>query len=475
MLVRPVLGDPVAWHRLGADAGFGGGAPSSPAHPVTDRRSDLPAPPHFGAGRVLQSVRLTASLSGTLFEGAAQHGRVFTLSSLLDDSPVAVTWHPDHVKSLFAEPDLAPSLAGESPVRPVVGLSVLTMVGDPHRRRRKLLMPPFHGEAIARYREQIEVATARQLDQWAVGRPIRLAEAAQAITLDVIMSGVFGIDHRAGEAERRLRSVVRRVLRLSTTPGARIGEFVNLRSAEPVGVQKWVLAALDRAMYAVIAERRAAHVPGERHDILSILLDARDEDGSDLTDAELRNELLTLVLAGHETTANSVAWAFERLLRNRPTYDRLRDVVRAGDDPDGYLEATIHEAMRVRPVVPILGRRATVPWEMGDVLVPAGARVLVAIVLLHHREDLYPEPFRFDPQRFVGMRPGATTWLPFGGGNRRCLGAALAMEEMRIVMREIARRTDLTVTDDAPERPVHRNVTMIPAKGGRVRVTSLRP
>jgi cytochrome P450 len=329
-------------------------------------------------------------------------------------------------------------------------------------------MPPFHGEAIAAYREQIREATARELDGWKTGRPFAIAPAAQAITLDVIMAGIFGIEGKMTEAEAHLRERVLWLLRMSMTRVALVGELINAGRQEPVGVLKWALASVDRAMYAVIGQRRADHVPGTPN-------------GEALTDEELRNELLTLVLAGHETTANTIAWAFERLLRHPAAYDRLRDAVRSEDSSDradqgdgNYLDATIHEVMRVRPVVPIIGRRATVPWQLGDVVAPRGARILVGIVVTHHRPDVYADPFRFDPERFMGVKPSTSEWLPFGGGNRRCLGAALAMEEMRIVLGEIARRTDLAVTDDEPERPKHRNVTMIPGRGGRVVATSVR-
>jgi cytochrome P450 len=214
-------------------------------------------------------------------------------------------------------------------------------------------------------------------------------------------------------------------------------------------------------------------VPGARCDVLSLLLDVRDDDGAALTGQELRNELLTLILAGHETSANTIAWAFERLLRAPIAYDRLRDVTRSGEDPDGYVEATIREAMRVRPVIPIIGRRANVPWRLGGYVAPAGSRVLIGIVLLHHREDLYPNPFAFDPDRFVEAGPQPGAWLPFGGGNRRCLGAGLAMEEARIAVSEIARRTDLVSPESRPEQPAHRNVTMIPRHGSRAIATSI--
>jgi cytochrome P450 len=226
----------------------------------------------------------------------------------------------------------------------------------------------------------------------------------------------------------------------------------------------------------VIAAQRAEGA-SERTDILSLLLAARDEDGQPLTDRELRDELLTLVLAGHETTANQLAWTFERLLRTPHAYDRLRETVRAqdaNDDADAYVEATIHEAMRNRPVVPITGRRVSVPWQLGDFRLPANSHFLVSIALLHHRSDVYPDPFSFRPERFLGVRPGTYTWLPFGGGIRRCLGAALAMAEQRVVLRAIARRTDMVAPDPRPERVLHRNVTMVPSGRALVRVVARR-
>jgi cytochrome P450 len=166
-----------------------------------------------------------------------------------------------------------------------------------------------------------------------------------------------------------------------------------------------------------------------------------------------------------------LAWACERLVRYPEVYARLKDAVRGDEPDDAYVEATINEVMRVRPVVPIIGRRVWVPWQFGDLTLPAESRVLVSILLLQHRPDLYPDPFAFEPQRFVGVRPTTNTWIPFGGGTRRCLGSALAMEELRIVLRDIVSRTDMEAVRPAPEKPRHRNVTMIPGDGGRVRLT----
>jgi cytochrome P450 len=322
----------------------------------------------------------------------------------------------------------------------------------------------------------IAEAAEREIDSWPVGTPFALAPRMQAITLDVIMAGIFGVDAGVarGTPEHGLRRAVSTVLDLSTAPGAKLGEILQSASDEPFGVLRLVLGWLDRHIYRVIRARREAGDTG-RADILSLLLEAETEDGERLSDKELRDELLTLVLAGHETTANSLAWAFERLLRTPAAYDRLRETVRSGDDPDGYVEATIHEAMRSRPVIPIIGRLAKVPWQLGDYVVPAETEVLISILLLHHRSDVYPDPFAFRPERFVGVKPGTYTWIPFGGGIRRCLGAALAMAEQRMVLEAIVRRTDLEAPEPEPEHARHRNVTMIPARGARVLVTSRRP
>jgi cytochrome P450 len=184
---------------------------------------------------------------------------------------------------------------------------------------------------------------------------------------------------------------------------------------------------------------------------------------------------MTLVLAGHETTANQLAWAWERLVRTPAAHDRLREAVRGGEEGvDELLEATIVEAMRIRPVIPVTGRRVTVPWRLGEYGVPAQTPIAISILLLHHREDLYPDPFSFRPERWLGHKPGTYEWIPFGGGTRRCLGAALAMAEQRVVLETMARRLDVEAADPKPERPMHRNVTMIPARGGRVVIRGRR-
>lgn len=454
------------------------GAAPSPAGPAPDDGSPPVLPPAVRLPRPLQTLRFSLRQIEFVFRAQRELGEVFEMRGAIDRGGLVVlTSHPDHVRSLFtAKPDEAPSLTGESPLRPVVGPnSVLTAIGPRHMRQRKLLLPPFHGEAVRRYTDMIVEAAHREIDRWPVGEPFALAPRMQAITLDVIMAGIFGIEGRPrrGTPEHGLRRAVSVVLDFSARPEAQLAELLNLGRDEPVGLTRALLSYVDRRVYAVIEARRAAPA-GDGGDILSLLLDAETEDGERLTDKEVRDELLTLVLAGHETTANSLAWIFERLLRTPPAYERLREVARSGEDPDGYLEATIHEGMRSRPVIPIIGRRVTVPWRLGEYRLPPESSVLMSILLLHHREDVYPDPFAFRPERFVGRKPGTYTWIPFGGGIRRCLGAALAMAEQRVVLEAISRRTDMHAPDPRPERARHRNVTMIPAHGTRVVVSARR-
>ncbi len=478
-LVRP-LAEAAAPPQADEPVGDGlvGEAPESPAGPIeAAEAASLPQPPRIELPRLLQTLRFNQRQIEFVFRARRELGEVFQMQGVIPEA-TTITSHPDHVRSLFtAKPEQAPSLTGESPLRPVVGPnSVLTAVGPRHMRQRKLLLPSFHGEAIEQYTQMIADAAEREIDRWPVGTPFALAPRMQAITLDVIMAGIFGIEGKpaAGTPEHRLRQVTRGLVNASTWPLSQVTELINLNRTEPVGPMKLGLDILDRATYAVIEGRRRAADLEQRRDILSLLLQARTEGGEAMSDKELRDELLTLVLAGHETTANSLAWTWERLVRTPEAYAALRDAVRSADGAEERIEATIVEGMRSRPVIPIIGRRVKVPWRLGDYAVPAEAPVLMSILLVHHREDVYPEPFEFRPERWLGRKPGTYEWIPFGGGIRRCLGAALAMAEQRVVLGAMARRLDLEADDPAPEHAVHRNVTMIPSRGARVVIRSRR-
>jgi cytochrome P450 len=453
------------------DATLVGTAPPSPAGPAEPGDLERLPPPRIPLPRRLQLLRFNQRQIEFVFRARRELGEVFQMRGTTEDG-IVITSHPDHVRSLFtASPEQAPSLTAESPLRPIVGPnSVLTAIGPRHMRQRKLLLPSFHGEAIENYSQLISDAAEKEIDSWDVGRPFALASRMQAITLDVIMAGIFGIEGRPapGTPEHGMRRAVKGLAAASTKPVAQLGELMNVGRTEAVGLMRAGLAILDRPTYAVIAQRRQAGDLDERRDILSLLLQARTEEGEALSDQELRDELLTLVLAGHETTANTLAWTWERLVRNPAAHDRLRDAVRSGVDAEETVEATIVESMRSRPVIPLIGRRVKVPWRFGEYTVPADTAVTMSILLVHHREDLYPRPFEFRPERWLGRKPGTYEWIPFGGGIRRCLGAALAMAEQRVVLEAMARRLDLEADDPAPEHALHRNVTMIPSRGARV-------
>jgi cytochrome P450 len=462
-----------------------GTAAPSPAGPVSEEEArELRAPPEVPLPRWRQVLGFSAREIEFVFRWRRRLGEVFRFRGIIPGGPT-LTSHPDHVRSLFtADPALVPSLTAESPLLPIVGPnSVLTANGPRHLRQRKLLLPPFHGEAIERYVQAITSIAEREIDGWALGEPFALAPRMQAITLDVITTGILGIEGepRRGTPEYGLREAVKVLTALSTTGIAKASELLNLGRREAVGLHKRGVAVLDRFAYGLIEQRRAEGDLETREDILSLIMRARTDEGDALSDREVRDELLTLILAGFETTANSLAWAWERLVRNPAAYRDLRDAVRGDDDADGAIERVILETMRNRPVIPAVGRRVQVPWRLGDYRVAAQGPITISILLLHHREDLYPDPFRFRPERWLEVsagdgegprrttvKPGTYEWIPFGGGTRRCLGAALAMAEQRVVLRAMAQRLDLEADDPAPERAQHRNVTMIPGRGARV-------
>lgn len=455
-----------------------GTAPSSPAGPV-ESLDGLRPPPAVPWPRPVQVLWFGLRQWNFMFHHRRKLGEVWSPRGYVRGR-AAVTSHPDHVRSLFtAPPESVPTLAAESPLRPVLGPgSVLTSNGPRHLRQRKLLLPSFHGEAIARYQQMIAEVTEREIERWPIGRPLALAPRMQAITLEVIMGGIFGVvgRPRPGTLEYALRLAIRELLRCSTMPGAKLAEWMNLGHDEPFALTWLGLRVPDHCVHAIIRKRRREADLDQRTDILSLIMRARTEEGEALTDRELRDELMTLVLAGHETTANQLAWAWERLVRTPAAHERLRDAVREDAGTEAVVEATITEAMRVRPVIPVTGRRVAVPWRLGEYGVPAGTPVAISMLLLHHREDLYPDPFSFRPERWLecdggtlkARKPGTYEWIPFGGGTRRCLGAALAMAEQRVVLETMARRLELEADDRRAERPKHRNVTMIPARGGRV-------
>lgn len=449
-----------------------GAVAPSPAGPAANGLSGLRPAPQIQLPYASQVLRFNRRHKDFVFAAAREYGDVFHMRGTVRGG-ATITAHPDHVKSLFtAPPDLVPTLTTESALAPVVGPnSVLTTNGARHMAQRKMLLPPFHGRSIANYQQVIEAAAARELDRWTVGETLHLSVAMQRLTLDVILAGVFGVGREPSRAERVLSQAVSWLMQVSTTPLAQLAEVMHIGRTEAFGGMAWALKAFDKTVYDVIAERRAQMAGGDgRLDVLSLLLATTDDDGRPLSDQELRDELVSLLLAGHETTANTIAWAYERLTRTPRAYADLRDAVRTGtaEEAAAMTERVIHETMRSRPVIPIVGRRPRVDWQLGEYGVPAGTGIALSILLVHHREDLYPRAAEFLPERWEDHKPGTYTWIPFGGGTRRCLGAALAMAELRVAIPEIARRCDLMPDRPEAEAPLHRNVTMIPQRGGRV-------
>jgi cytochrome P450 len=361
-------------------------------------------------------------------------------------------FHAGEANATVLEPALGPN-------------SVLTLDDEPHMQQRKLLLPPFHGERVRRYGELIREVTRREMESWPVGRPFALRPHTQKITLSVILRAVFGI-----EDERRIDRAAR-LIDVFSDRVTLITKFPNLRrDLGPFSPWRRFLRAraeLDEFLYEEIALRRA-EAGGESDDVLSLLLLARHDDGTPMSDEELRDELMTVVGAGHETTATALAWAVERLLRNPRALGRLRESVAAGEDD--YLEATVQETLRLRPVIIDVARRLTEPTRIAGYDLPARSFVLPAIGALHFRGDLFPEPQEFRPERFLDGKVENYAWIPFGGGVRRCIGAAFAEYEMRIVLREFVARAKLSAPDPRPEKVRIRNITLAPARGAMVRL-----
>jgi cytochrome P450 family 135 len=356
-------------------------------------------------------------------------------------------------------------------MEPVTGpSSILLLDEDRHLRMRKLMLPPFHGEAIAQYAELIEGITNQEIDRWRPGDTIRTRSVAQAITMEVIIRAVFGITDRERVAELK-----RLLPRLSSINPLLAFDFVrrDLGPLSPGGRFIRVHDRVDEMLYEEIEQRRRDPDREARSDILTLLLSAHDEDGNPLSDQELRDELVTLLLAGHETTATSIGWAFERLLRTPRVLERLTAEVRAGESSD-YTDAVIKETLRLRPVVTEVFRATTEPTELGGYVFEPGMQLAASILLVQLDPELYPpDPDSFRPERFLEGAPEPYTWVPFGGGVRRCLGAAFAQLEMKIVISAILARARLRAPRARAEKARFRGVTVNPSRGGEAIVESV--
>jgi cytochrome P450 len=420
----------------------------------------------------------------------ARYGNVFSMHLPRLAGPMVIFAEPTAVRELFTGDPLALN-AGQANVilRAALGKdSLLLLDGERHLRERRLMLPPFHGERMKAYGDAMREVTLREVERWPVGRPFPVHESTQAITLDVIMRTIFGV----GSADPRLAPLRDALVRYTTLGTSKIGTAFLLMTPPDRAEQLQRVATrglgrflpwapivrarieTDRLVRDVIAARRREGTEG-REDILSMLLEARDESGAAMTDDQLRDEMLTLLVAGHETTATTLAWTIHHLLDNPDWLARIRAEVREVGptelDKLVLLDAAIKETLRLTPIIPMVARVLGKPMTIGGVDLPAGAAAVACIYLVHRRADLYPDPLRFDPSRFIGKKVDPATYFPFGGGARRCLGMAFANYEMKIVLANILASVDLAPAPGKKVKLVRRGITFAPSGGMPIVVT----
>ncbi len=437
---------------------FGGDAP-----PPVDT-SGLPPGPHWP--ELVQSVALIRFRHQFVPWCHRRYGDVFSIRILPRGRPLVLFSRPEHAKEIFAgDPEVFHAGKGNAILGPIMGEhSLLLQDGQEHKRARKLLMPAFNGHALREYRELVTDVARTEVAGWADGSVFRSLDRMNALTLEVILRVVFGVTDEARLADLRPR-VTRTV---DVNPAVLLGwGYPRLQKFGPWRATVENAYALDRLMYAEIRERRQAPDLDQRTDVLSQLI--RVDDGGDrLTDEELRDQLITLLLAGHETTASALSWALYEIGRDPAQRERARIAGRDGDDV--WLEALLKESMRLHPVIPMVVRTLMKPATIGGIDLPAGVTVGPSIILAHSRPENHPEPRAFRPERFLGQNPPTNTWIPFGGGVRRCIGAGFSLMEGVVALREILSAFDVeTVGRDIPKV---RNITSVPRRGSRIRVTT---
>ena len=461
----------------GAGVGPDRGRVGSSSHPAIwflCDASSVALPPEPGSPPLVQMLRWAFRPIAFMEDCRRQFGDSFSVRFLGFERPMVLISDPEAIKALYREREHGLPPGRNIILEPIVGSkSLLIQEGAEHLSRRRLMLPPFHGERMRSYEAAMSEIVEAEIDSWPLGEEFPIHARMQAMTLEVILRVVFGV--AGGPRLDRLREMLGTVLQETAAPGRQVlglamqrfggrGMFAHFERE---------LREVDELLMAEIAEHRSRPDLAEREDILSMLMLAEFEDGSRMEDRELRDQLMTLLLAGHETTATALAWTFDLLLRHPAELARLRDSLQAGEED--YLRATISESLRLRPVIPLAGRRLAKDLVADGMTLPAGTDVTPAIWLTHTRADIYPEPFAFKPERFLEDGPDTYAWIPFGGGVRRCIGASFAEFEMRIVLREVLTRCELRKADPAPERTGRRNITLSPLKGTPVVVTDRQP
>ena len=433
---------------------------------MTTRAASASLPPGPSLPRLIQTAGFV--LGGARFLEACRrrYGDVVTFRTVFDSSFVMV-FDPGLIKQLFqGSPHRLHAGEANALLGPVLGeRSVLLLDDDEHLRHRRLMLPAFHGQRVQEYVEVMRGAADAEIDSWPVAEPFAIFPSMQSLTLHVIIRAVFGFEPGPAEAElrRRLRNMVAPVARsrglvLMTLLGRLGNRSSSTRQFETARRE------VDEVLFDEIARRRREDDLHQRDDVFSALLVAEDEDGQRLSDQEVRDELITLLLAGHETTATGLAWTFDLLLHSPPVLERARQ----GDEE--YLDAVAKESLRVRPVIPGVGRVVRgEPFQLNGYAIPPGYEINPSIRVVHRRGDLYPDPAAFRPERFLGTdAPDTYTWIPFGGGTRRCLGASFALVEMRTVLRRVLERAQLRAAEAKLDEPQFRGIVLAPRHGTRV-------
>ncbi len=432
-------------------------------------------PPGPKAPRILQTLQWVRKPIPFMQECMQRYGDCFTVH-WLGGPPVVFFSDPEAIKQIFAsDPEQLQAGKANFILKPTLGEnSVLLLDGARHKRERKLLMPSFQGDRMRVYGEVMREIADRAIDTWPTGRSFPIHEQMQSITLDVILRTVFGMEEGPHLGELR-QCLIDFVTLTTANPYLMIPLLqIDLGPLTPWRRLKQMSQKVDELLYAQIARRRAAERNGH-DDILAMLIEARHEDGQPMSDVELRDEMMTMLLAGHETTATSLAWTFHRILQHPEVKEKLAAELKRviGSGPVmpqhlvelEYLDATIKETMRLNPILPLVARRLEEPTRIGKCDLPAGVAVSPCIYLAHRRPDVWPDPERFDPDRFLAKRPGPNEFFPFGGGVRHCLGAAFAMYEMKIVLAQALSRVSLRSAPGHTVRVVRRSITFAPSGG----------
>lgn len=423
-------------------------------------------PPGPRAPSLLQAIGWWSRPTAYLERCRARYGARFTIR-LIGQPPFVIISDPQEVKQLFlAPPEVLHPGEGARILEPVIGAnSVILLDEGPHLRQRKLLLPAFHGERMQGLSGLMTELAEREVASWPEGESVELHPRLQRLTLEIILRAVFGLV-RGAELDE-LRDVLTELLAFGESPLSLIPPAQRLLAGRgPVGRMERVGARADALIFALIEERRGDISNGD--DVLSMLLAARDEGGEPMSPAELRDELVTALVAGHETTASQLAWAFERIAREREVQRRLHQELEEDAD-DAYLTATINEILRRRPVLPNAEPRLVKQTiEIGGLEYQPGVVLIASAYLLHHDAAIYPDPYAFRPERFLEETPGTYTWIPFGGGRRRCLGASFAQLEMKLVLRAALERHELRPASGTPETTRRRGITFSPSGGSRV-------